>query len=125
MFGVPLHFLVVHFPLVLIVAALVCDLKGDHESGYRCTIWAATGAAVGVLTGLLQSGGQMSEVFVHAGAGILGGMLTVILAMMRYSRRARGEDAKSYPQALLAVEVFAVVVIAAAAITGHRAVLGY
>jgi uncharacterized membrane protein len=125
MFGIPLHFLVVHFPLVLIVAALVCDLRGDHESGYRCTIWAATGAAVGILTGLLQVGGQLTEMVVHAGAGLAGGMLTVILAMMRYSRRARGEDAKSFPQALLAVEVFAALVIVAAAITGHRSVLGY
>jgi uncharacterized membrane protein len=125
MFGIPAHFLVVHFPLVLIIAALYCDLDRNHEGGYRCTMWAAAGAALGILTGLLHSGGQMSEVFVHAGAGIFGGMLTVILAMMRYSRHARGEDAKSYPQVFLLVEALAVLVIVVAAVTGHRSILGY
>jgi uncharacterized membrane protein len=125
MFGIPIHFLVVHFPLVLIIAALYCDLDRNHEGGYRCTLWAAAGASLGILTGLLQTGGQFSQLVVHAAAGIMGGMMTVILAMMRYSRRARGEDTGSYPQALLVVEVFAVLLIVVAAITGHRSVLGY
>lgn len=125
MFGVPYHFLVVHFPLVLIVGALFCDLRGNHEAGYRFTFWAAAGGALGVLTGLLQVGGQLSELPVHAGVGITGVFVAVILAMSRYSRRARGEDVSVFPQGLLVVEVLAVLGIVVAAITGHRAVLGY
>ena len=125
MFGIPSHFLVIHFPLVLIIAALFCDLKGHHEAGYRCTMWAAAGAVLAILTGLIQVGGQVAAVSSHASAGISGGIVTVILGVMRYSRRARGEDSGPYPQAWLLVEALAALGIIAAAITGHRAVLGY
>jgi len=124
MFGVPYHFLIVHFPLVLIIAALFCDLGKHHEAGYRFTLWAATGGGLAVLTGLLQIGGQLSELPVHAGAGITGAFVVVILAVFRYSRRARGEEGSTFPQVLLLVEVLAVLLIVAAAVTGHRAVLG-
>jgi uncharacterized membrane protein len=125
MFGIPAHYLIVHFPLVLIVAALFCDLRGDHATADRCTVWAAAGAAAAVLTGLSLVSGQLSQIAHHAGAGITGGMITVILAVMRYSRRARGEDSSPYPSAWLIVEGLAMLGIVVAAITGHRAVLGY
>ena len=113
-----------HFPLVLIVAAIFCDLRGNHEAGYRLTLWAAPGAALAILTGLLLVGGQVSELPVHAGLGITSGIVAVVLAMLRYSQRAREEEMTKYSPALLVVEVLAVLGIVAAAITGHRAVLG-
>ena len=123
MFGVPYHFLIVHFPLVLIVGALFCDLGKNHEAGYRFTLWAAVGGGLAVLTGLLQSGGQLSELPVHAGTGIGGAFVAVILGVLRYSRRARGEDV--FLQSWLALEILAALGIVIAAITGHRAVLGF
>ncbi len=124
MFGVPYHFLIVHFPLVLILAAVFCDLNGNHEAGYRLTFWAAVGGALAVLTGLLLSGGQMSQMPVHAGSAITSTFVIVILAMLRYSRVARGEDAGVYAQSWLLLELLAALGIVAAALTGHRAVLG-
>jgi uncharacterized membrane protein len=125
MFGIPPHFLIVHFPLALLIAALFYDLRGEHDFAYRCTMWAALGSALAVLSGLILVGGQLAEISDHAGAGITGGIITVILAVMRYSRRARGEDSSPFPRAWLLVESLAVLGIVVAAITGHRAVLGY
>ena len=125
MLDVPAHFLIVHFPLVLIIGAVFCDLGKHHEAGYRLTLWAAAGGALAVLTGLLQVGGELSELPVHAGAGITGAFVALILAVLRYSRRARGEDFSVFPQAWLLVEILSVLGIVIAAITGHRAVLGF
>ena len=122
MFGIPYHFLAVHFPLVLVLAALFCDFRGEHEAGYRLTLWAALGGALAVITGLLRSGGQLSQMPVHAGGGIGGTFLVVIVAMLRYSRRARGEE--TFQKVWLLLELLAAVAIVVAAITGHRAVLG-
>src|SRR5678815_3534856 len=41
MYGVPYHFLAVHFPLVLVLLALLCDLRGSYDQGYRLTLGAA------------------------------------------------------------------------------------
>jgi uncharacterized membrane protein len=125
MFGVPYHFLVVHFPIALIVAAVVCDLRGEHEAGYRITVWSAVLAAVGVLTGLMLGGGRMSQMPVHAGAGIGGGFLAIVVAMLRYSSRARDSEPRPYPALWLALAILAALSILVAGFTGHRAVLGY
>lgn len=124
MFGVPYHFLIVHFPLVLIIGAIFCDLAGKHEGGYRFTFWAGVSGALAILTGLLLSGGQLSQMPVHAGAAIGGSFLVVIVAVLRYSRVARGEELSALPTAWLLLELLAAVGIVVAAITGHRAVLG-
>jgi len=124
MFGVPHHFLIVHFPLVLIIGAAFCDLTGKHEGGYRFTFWAGVSGALSVLTGLLLSGGQLSQMPVHAGAALGGSFLIVIVAVLRYSRQARGEEGGAIPVVWLLLEVMAAVGILVAAITGHRAVLG-
>jgi len=124
MFGVPYHFLIVHFPLVLIIGALLCDLTGKHEGGYRFTFWAGVSGALAILTGLLLSGGQLSQMPVHAGAAIGGSFLVVIVAVLRYSRVARGEELAALPTAWLLLELLAAVGTVVAAITGHRAVLG-
>ena len=124
MFGVPYHFLIVHFPLVLIVVAVFCDLTGKPEGGYRFTFWSGVSGALAILTGLLLSGGQLSQMPVHAGAAIGGSFLIVIVAMLRYSRVARGEEIAALPTAWLLLELLAAVGVIVAAVTGHRAVLG-
>jgi uncharacterized membrane protein len=125
MFGVPYHFLIVHFPLVLIIGAVFCDLTGKHEGGYRFTFWAGLSGALAILTGLLLSGGQLSQMPVHAGAAIAGSFLVIVVAMLRYSRAARGDEVAGIPKAWLLLEVLAAVGIVIAALTGHRAVLGF
>src|SRR5688572_22597512 len=105
MFDVPAHFLIVHFPLVLIIGALFCDLTGKHEGGYRFTFWAGVSGALAILTGLLLSGGQLSQMPVHAGAAIGGSFLVVIVAVLRYSLVARGEELATLPKAWLLLEL--------------------
>jgi hypothetical protein len=122
-FEVPLHFYIIHFPFVFIVVVLFCDLRGKHDTAYTFTLWGAAMAALAVLTGLLQVGGQLSEVAAHAGAGITGAFVFLVLAMLRYSRKARGDDA--FLKGWLAVELLAALGIVAAVVTGHRSVLGF
>lgn len=126
MFGVPLHFFVVHFPVALLCAAAFYDLKGRHETGYRLTLGGAAAAAFAVLTGLLLAGGRLAEIAVHAGSGIAGSLLAVVLAMFRYSRAARErETQEAFPAAWLILQLLAAGFILFAAWAGHRAVLGY
>jgi uncharacterized membrane protein len=125
MFGVPYHFLIVHFPLVLLLLALFYDLRGMFDFGYRLTQGAAAGALLAVLTGLMLAGGNFSRMTVHALASLLGGFCVVALAMLRYSRNAReDEPLKEFPTPWLMLEVFGAVCVLVAALTGHRAVLG-
>ena len=126
MFGVPYHFLTVHFPLVMVLLALFYDARGQHDFGYRLTLGAAVGALIGVASGLMLAGGQLSRMTVHAGAALAGSFVVIVLAMLRYSRKAREENPTlTFPVVWLVLEVFAALCIAAAALTGHRAVLGY
>ena len=125
MFGVPYHFLLVHFPLVLILLALFYDLRGIFDIGYRLTLGAAAGVLIAVTTGLMLAGGNFSKMTVHAGASLLGGFCVVALAMLRYSRNAReDEPLKEFPTPWLMLEILGAVCIIVAAVTGHRAVLG-
>lgn len=125
MFGVPYHVLAVHFPLVLIVAALFYDLRRLFEIGYRLTMGAAAGSLIAVITGLMLSGGQFSRMTVHAAASLIGSLSVVALAMLRYSRNAREEEPLAeFPIPWLMLEILGALCIAVAAITGHRAVLG-
>ena len=126
MFGVPYHFLAVHFPLVLVVLALLYDARGLHDIGHRLTMGAAGGALVASATGLMLAGGQLSQITVHAGAGLLGSFAVVALAMLRYSRKAREEEPTAgVPATWLVLEALAAVCFVIGAFTGHRAVLGY
>jgi uncharacterized membrane protein len=126
MFGVPYHFLVIHFAIVLILVALLYDARGMYEVGYRLTLGAALAAALATTTGLMLAGGKLSEMTVHASAGILGGLAAVVLAALRYSAKAReGDIPERYPAAWLVIEIAAAVAIVIAAFTGHRALLGY
>jgi uncharacterized membrane protein len=124
MFGIPLHVLLVHFPIVFMVAAVFCDLRGTHNSGYRLTLWSSAGVVVAILTGLLLTGGSMSAVTTHAGAGIVGGVVTLVFGMLRYSHRVRQGDTNVFISGWFAVELLALLGIVVAAITGHRVALG-
>ena len=126
MFGVPYHFLAVHFPIVLLPLALFYDMRRQYEVGYRLTLGAAASALVGISTGLMLAGGQLSRMTVHASASLIGGLAIVVLAMLRYSRIAREEEPMTvFPTAWLLLEILAVVGVVVAAFTGHRAVLDY
>jgi len=125
MFGVPYHFFLVHFPLVLTLFALFYDLRGMFDFGYRLTLGAAAGSVLAVITGLMLAGGNFSRMTIHAVASLLGGLCLVALAMLRYSRNAReDEPLKELPTPWLLLEVFGAVFVLVAAVTGHRAVLG-
>ena len=125
MFGVPYHFLLVHFPLVLVLLALFYDLRGIFDIGYRLTLGAAAGALIAVTTGLMLAGGNFSKMTIHAGASLLGSLCVVALAMLRYSRNAREEEPlKEFPTPWLFLEILAAACVVVAALTGHRAVLG-
>lgn len=126
MFGVPYHFLVVHFPLVLALMALFYDSRGVYDIGYRLTLGAAFGALLAVPTGLMLAGGQLSRMTVHAAAALIGALSLVVLAMLRYSRKAKEEEPlPSFPTPWLLLEILGAAGMVISAFTGHRAALGF
>jgi uncharacterized membrane protein len=127
MFGIPLHLLLVHFPIALGCIALVSDARGGHQTGYALTLWTALGAALAAATGLIQASGTSATqgAIAHAGAGLVGGIVWVALAMLRYSAEARHtEEAEVYPPLWLGLEILGTLAVLAAAFTGHRLALG-
>ena len=124
MFGIPLHVLIVHFPIVFFVAAVVCDIRGSYSSGYRLTLWSALGSVLAILTGLLVTGGRVAAVTTHAGAGVVGGIVTLVFSMLRYTHRVRDRDDNVFVAGWFAIELLALLGILVAAITGHRIALG-
>ena len=124
MFGVPYHFLAVHFPLVLVLLALFYDLRGIFDIGYRLTLGAAAAAMIAVSTGLMLAGGNFSGMTIHAGASLLGSFCILVLAMLRYSRRQRqDEPLKEFPIPWLLLEILGSACVVFAVLTGHQAVL--
>jgi uncharacterized membrane protein len=128
MFDVPIHKLLIHFPIALTMIALVYDSwalyakKPElHRSAYGLTLWAAVGGLAAVGTGL-----QLAEmihvdkgaVTGHAGFGIGATIVLAGLAGLRYSAQNR-EDA-GYRIGWLVLEIGAAALVAAAAVTGHR-----
>jgi uncharacterized membrane protein len=127
MFGIPLHLLLVHFPIALALIALVYDFRGAHATGYGLTLWAAAGAALAAATGLVQASGAAATkgAVAHAATGLAGGITLIALAMLRYSAEARrSEEAEDYPKLWLVLEVIGTLAVVLAAITGHRLALG-
>jgi uncharacterized membrane protein len=124
MFGVPYHFMAVHFPLVLVLLALFYDLRGIFDIGYRLTLGAAAGALIAVSTGLMLAGGNFSGMTVHAGASLLGSLCILALAMLRYSHKARqDEPLKEFPIPWLLLEILGAACVVFTVLTGHQAVL--
>jgi len=128
MFGVPIHKLIIHFPIALVIIATIYDSWALytrrpelHRTGYGLILWAAVGALAAVGTGL-----QLSEmihidkgaVTGHAGFGIASAIVISALAGLRYS--AQAQEQKDYRLGWLVLEVVAAVLIVATAITGHR-----
>jgi uncharacterized membrane protein len=127
MFGIPIHRLVVHFPIALAVIAVLYDSWGLyvkkpelHRIGYGLTLWAAASALAAIVTGL-----QLAQliridkgaVTGHAGFAIVSGILLVALGGVRYSAQAR--ERHEYPVWWLALGAVAAGFIVATAITGH------
>jgi uncharacterized membrane protein len=128
MFDVPIHKLIVHFPIALMIIATIYDAWGVytrrpelHRLAYGLILWAAVGALAAVGTGL-----QLAEllnvnkgaVTGHAGFGITSAIVIAALAGLRYS--AQAQEQKDYRIGWLVLEVAAAALIAATAVTGHR-----
>ena len=132
MFGVSVHSLVIHFPIVLAIVALVYDWRGFssgnsslHLVGSSLTKFAALAAVLATATGLQLAGatglGGLSIVTGHAGFGIGATALLSALAFMRYSAEVREDERlRPYSNLWLAIEVLAAVLIVVTAIFGHR-----
>ncbi|PYS56128.1 MAG: hypothetical protein DMG13_01210 [Acidobacteria bacterium] len=128
MFDIPLHKLIIHFPIALIIIAAVYDSWAAyskrpefHEAGYGLTLWAAVSALAAILTGLQLAGVTRIEPGVitgHAGFGIAAGIVVTALAVVRYSAHAREQH--GYRIVWLVLEIGAAVLVIATAITGHR-----
>ncbi len=133
MFNVPLHFLIVHFPIALTVMAAIFDARAYlgkrpelHRTGYALILWAAAGAALAMLTGLQLLGDrrQTSGATFHAASGLITGLVLIAVSMIRYSAEAREhETIKSKLEPWLVLEVFAALAVIVTALTGHSMVL--
>src|SRR5262245_31921370 len=128
MFGIPIHKLIIHFPIALTFIALIYDgwalyaKKPDlHRLGYGLLVWAAVGALAAAGTGL-----QLAEmiridkgaVTGHAGFALGSTIMLTAVAGVRYS--AHAQERKTYPIWWLILEIAAAGLIFATAITGHR-----
>ena len=128
MFDVPIHKLIVHFPIALMIIAAVYDAWALytrrpelHRTAYGLILWAAVGALAAVGTGL-----QLAEmihldkgaVTGHAGFGIASAIMIAALAGLRYS--AQAQEQKDYRLGWLVLEIGAAALVLATAITGHR-----
>ena len=133
MFDIPLHFLLVHFPIALTVMATVLDVRAHfakrpelHRTGYVLILWAAAGASLAMLTGLQLLGDrrQSSGATFHAASGLITGLVLIAVSMIRYSAEAREhESTKSKLEPWLLLELFAAAAVIVTALTGHRMVL--
>jgi len=134
MFNIPLHLLLVHFPIALTVMAAVFDTRAHfgkrpelHRTGYALILWAASGAALAMLTGLQLLGDrrQTSGATFHAASGLISGLVLIAVSMIRYSAEARAhETTESNLEPWLVLEVFAAVAVIVTAVTGHLLLLG-
>jgi len=128
MFGIPIHKLIIHFPIALTIIALIYDSwalyarKPElHRTSYGLTLWATVGALAAAGTGL-----QLAEmtrldkgaVTGHAGFAITSTIVLAALAGLRYS--AQAQERKQYQTWWLIVGIVAALLIAATAVTGHR-----
>jgi uncharacterized membrane protein len=125
-FGLPLHILIVHFPIALATIALAYDAWGVyakrtdlHRIGYGLTMWAAVGALAALATGLqlAQLVRDKAAVTGHAGLAIGATILLVGLGGVRYS--AQAQERKEFQLWWLLLEVAAAGLVCATAITGH------
>jgi uncharacterized membrane protein len=100
MFGVPIHKLIIHFPIALTILAAIYDSWGVYAKKPEL-IRIDKGAVTG-----------------HAGFAITTTIVIVAVAGLRYS--AQAQDQKGYKTGWLVLEIIAVGLIVATAVTGHR-----
>ena len=128
MFGIPIHKLIIHFPIALTIMALVYDAwalyakkPALHRTAYGLTLWAAVGALAAAGTGL-----QLAEmiridkgaVTGHAGFALGATIVLAALAGLRYS--AQAQEKKEYQIWWLVLQIIAAALVGAAAVTGHQ-----
>lgn len=128
MFGIPIHKLIIHFPIALTIMALVYDSwalyakkPALHRTAYGLTLWAAVGALAAAGTGL-----QLAEmiridkgaVTGHAGFALGATIVLAALAGLRYS--AQAQEKKEYQIWWLVLQIAAAALVGAAAVTGHQ-----
>ena len=128
MFGIPLHKLIIHFPIALTIIAAIYDSWAlysrrpeMHTVGYGLNLWAAVFALAAVVTGLQLAGVTRVSAGVvtgHAGFGIASAVVITALGIVRYSAVAREQE--GFPTVWLVLEAGAAVLILATAITGHQ-----
>ena len=128
MFGIPLHRLIIHFPIALMMVAVIYDAWAVysktpelHQIGYGLTLWAAVSGLAAVVTGLQLAGVTRLDLGAatgHAGFGIGSGIAITALGILRYSANAR--EQRHYRMSWLVLEVGSAGLIIATAVTGHR-----
>jgi uncharacterized membrane protein len=128
MFGIPLHKLIIHFPIALTIIAVIYDAwavfykKPElHKASYGLTLWAAVAALGALGTGLQLA--QMiradkAAITGHAGFAIGAAIMLCAVAGVRYS--AQAQERSGYPVWWLILETAAAALVSAAAITGHQ-----
>src|SRR5712691_4047543 len=102
--GIPIHKLIIHFPIALTIIALIYDSwavyarKPElHRTGYGLSLWAAVGALAAAGTGLqLAEMVRLDKAAVtgHAGFAITATVILAGLAGVRYS--AHAQEQKGY-----------------------------
>ena len=131
MFGIPLHKLIVHFPIALTFVALIYDMRAYygkrpelHDVGYRLSLWASGMAIVAVVTGLTRAGAlglDSGAATGHTGYGIGACLVLVGLGVRRYTVLSKGEhDIQYYSPVWAGVQMLGFLLISATAVTGHR-----
>lgn len=132
MFGISLHVLFVHFPIVLAIFAVYYDFRAYladdrllYSVGSTLIKYAAIFGVLATATGLQHAGatglGSDSIVSAHAVTGIIGTISLIALAGRRYSLEARDEDReKACSLPWLVAEVLTAFFIAVTAIVGHQ-----
>jgi uncharacterized membrane protein len=131
MFDIPLHKLVVHFPIALTVFAFAYDCWAVsakrpelHDTGYGISLWATVSAMLAVVTGLqIASLGEIGKDAItgHALYGISAAIVMAAFGLWRYSSRARQEGlSEKYSTLWVFIQGLAALLVIAAAITGHR-----
>jgi uncharacterized membrane protein len=135
MFDIPLHKLIIHFPIALAIVAFAYDgwavyskRPEMHDTGYGLTLWAAVTALFAIVTGLQIAGlGGISKGAItgHALLGMFTTAVLVALGMWRYSSRSRQEGPdEDYMIVWLIMGGLAAVLVVATAIAGHRLMFG-
>jgi uncharacterized membrane protein len=134
MLNIPLHVLIVHFPVALTLLAAFYDARAHFGKrpdldpiGFALSLWAAAGAALAMLTGLQLLGDRRlaPRATLHASFGLISGLLLIAVAVARYSAQTRNaENTEPGLQPWLILEIAAAAAVCAAALTGHRIVLG-